>query len=46
LAPSPENPPPEPKAKWFRKKMDLPDLGEMDPEEVIPLDKPKLPEQR
>jgi methyl-accepting chemotaxis protein len=45
-APSPENRPPAPKAKRFRKKMDLPDLWEIDPEKIIPLDKPKLPEQK
>jgi len=44
LAPSPENRPPEPKARRLRKKMDLPDLGEMDPEKVIPLDKAKFPD--
>jgi methyl-accepting chemotaxis protein len=46
LAPNPENRPPEPKARRFRRKMDLPDLGEMDPEKIIPLDKPRLPEQK
>jgi methyl-accepting chemotaxis protein len=45
-APSPENRPPAPRARRFRKKMDLPELGEIDPEKIIPLDKPKLPEQR
>jgi methyl-accepting chemotaxis protein len=44
LAPSPENRPPEPKARRFMKKMDLPDLGEMDPEKIIPLDKTKFPD--
>jgi len=44
LAPSPENRPPEPKARRFRKKMDLRDLGEIDPEKIIPLDKPKFRE--
>jgi methyl-accepting chemotaxis protein len=42
-APTPENRPPEPKARRFRRKIDLPDLGEMDPQQIIPLDTPKLP---
>ena len=45
-APRPGNRPPAPRARRFRKKMDLPELGEIDPEKIIPLDKPKLPEQR
>jgi methyl-accepting chemotaxis protein len=44
LVPSPENRPPELKAKRLRKKMDLPALGEMDPEKIIPLDKAKFPD--
>ena len=42
LVPSPENRPPELKAKRLRKKMDLSHLEEMDPEKIIPLDKAKL----
>jgi len=44
LTPSTENRPHELKAKRPRKKIDLPDLGEMDPEEIIPLDKAKFPD--
>ena len=44
LAPSPENRPPEPKPRRFMKKMDLPGLGEIDPEKIIPLDKTKFPD--
>jgi methyl-accepting chemotaxis protein len=43
VAPSTENRPHEPKAERRRKKPGLPDLGEMDPEKVIPLDQAKFP---
>ncbi len=43
--PSPENYSPAPKARRFRRKIDLPDLWEIDPEKIVPLDKPKLPKQ-
>jgi methyl-accepting chemotaxis protein len=43
LAPSTENGPYEPKADRPRKKLGLPDLEEMDPEKIIPLDQPKFP---
>jgi len=44
LAPSAENGPHEPKARRPRKKMDLPNLKEMDPDKIIPMDKTKFPD--
>jgi methyl-accepting chemotaxis protein len=44
LASSPENRPHELKAKRLVKRMDLLHPAEMDPEEIIPLDKAKLPD--
>jgi methyl-accepting chemotaxis protein len=42
LAPSVEIDPREPKARRPRKKMDLPNLKGMDPDEIIPMDKAKF----
>jgi methyl-accepting chemotaxis protein len=44
LASTAENRPQEPKGKNLRKKMDLPDLRDPDPEKIIPFDKAKSPD--